>query len=53
MAELRALDVNSIVQPAFEGRIEMMRRALVPYKYGEARISGLISDLRSDLYGDS
>ena len=53
VAELRALGVNSIVQPEFEGGIEMVRRALVPYKYGEARTSRLISDLRADLYGDN
>jgi len=41
------------VQPEFEGGIEMVRRALVPYKYGEARTSRLISDLRADLYGDN
>ena len=51
VAELRALAVNSIVQPEFEGGIEMVRQALVPYDYEDARASRLISDLRADLYG--
>jgi hypothetical protein len=41
------------VQPEFEGGIEMVRQALIPYQYEESRASELISDLRSDLYGEN
>ena len=53
VADLRALGVNSIVQPEFEGGIEMVRQALIPYEYEELGVSRLISQLRSDLYGEN
>jgi monovalent cation:H+ antiporter-2, CPA2 family len=53
VAELRVLGVDSVVQPEFEGGIEMVRQALIPYQYEESRASELISDLRSDLYGEN
>ncbi len=52
VAELRALGVNATVQPEFEGGIEMVRLALVSIGFDEAKTSGLIAGVRSDLYGE-
>jgi hypothetical protein len=51
VSELRALGVNAIVQPEFEGGIEMFRQALFSYSHHEIKAARLISGIRSDLYG--
>jgi CPA2 family monovalent cation:H+ antiporter-2 len=53
VVELRELGINATVQPEFEGGIEMVRQALVPYNYDEIEVARLISNLRSDLYGET
>jgi len=52
IAELRRLGINAAVQPEFEGGIEMVRQTLASYSFDEIEASRLISNLRSDLYGE-
>ena len=49
VAELRRLGVNAMVQPEFEGGIEMVRRTLVAYNYDDGEALRIISKIRSDL----
>jgi CPA2 family monovalent cation:H+ antiporter-2 len=51
ISELRKWGVNTVVQPEFEGGIEMVRQALVPYTGADAAALRLHSDVRSDFYG--
>jgi len=49
--ELRTLGVDRVVQPEFEGGIEMVRQALAACDFDRIEASRLISNLRADLYG--
>jgi CPA2 family monovalent cation:H+ antiporter-2 len=49
---LRQLRVDAIVQPEFEGGIEMVRRALTELDRKDEEIDRLSRDLRRALYGD-
>jgi len=48
--DLRALRVEVIVQPEFEGGVEMVRQALAQCERSEAEIGRLTADLRRALY---
>jgi monovalent cation:H+ antiporter-2, CPA2 family len=48
--DLRALRVDAVVQPEFEGGVEMVRRALAQCDRGEDEIDRVTEDLRRDLY---
>lgn len=50
VAELRKLGVDAVVQPEFEGGVEMVRQALVHYQYDEADALRAVGSLRKDLY---
>jgi CPA2 family monovalent cation:H+ antiporter-2 len=50
--DLRGLRVDAIVQPEFEGGVEMVRRALRQLDRQDDEIDRLSSDLRRALYGD-
>jgi len=49
--ELLAKGVDAVIQPEFEGGIEMVRQALLRYPYDETRTTELIAGLRRELYG--
>jgi CPA2 family monovalent cation:H+ antiporter-2 len=48
--ELRGAGVDRIVQPEFEGGIEMVRQALVAWDFDRAEAWRLIKLLRAELY---
>ncbi len=48
--DLRALRADAVVQPEFEGGIEMVRRALAHCERTDAEIDRLMADLRKALY---
>jgi CPA2 family monovalent cation:H+ antiporter-2 len=50
VSELRKLGVDAVVQPEFEGGVEMVRQALIHYQYNEADALRLVATLRKDLY---
>jgi len=50
VAELHKLGVDAVVQPEFEGGVEMVRQALIRYQYNEADALRLVDTLRKDLY---
>ena len=50
---LRGLGVNAVVQPEFEGGIEIVRRALSECDREDAEIDRITSGLRRALYGPS
>lgn len=47
---LQSLRVDAVVQPEFEGGVEMVRRALVHFDRTEAQIDMMTADLRKLLY---
>jgi CPA2 family monovalent cation:H+ antiporter-2 len=49
---LRKMGIDAVVQAEFEGGVEMVRQALVLYPAGTATTSRLVSNVRSDFYGD-
>jgi CPA2 family monovalent cation:H+ antiporter-2 len=49
--ELQQIGVQAVVQPEFEGGVEMVRQALVRYECGDDQIAQLVASLRSQLYG--
>lgn len=49
--ELRAVGVDRVVQPEFEGGVEIVRQALVAWDFDRAEAWRLIKTLRADLYG--
>ncbi len=51
--DLRALRVDAVVQPEFEGGVEMVRQALAHCERDEAEIGRLTADLRRALYDPS
>jgi CPA2 family monovalent cation:H+ antiporter-2 len=51
VAELRSLGVNTVVQPEFEGGVEMARQALVGYASDSSVTSRVLADLRDEFYG--
>jgi CPA2 family monovalent cation:H+ antiporter-2 len=51
VAELRKMGVDRVVQPEFEGGIEMVRQALVVWDFDRTETWRLIKILRSELYG--
>jgi len=53
VAELQALGVDAVVQPEFEGGIEMVRQALVRFQYDDAEALRVIGGLRKELYGET
>ncbi|MCC6590833.1 MAG: cation:proton antiporter [Bryobacterales bacterium] len=53
IAELRHAGVDSVIQPEFEGGVEMVRQTLARYRYGDSEIHDLVACLRDDLYGSS
>jgi CPA2 family monovalent cation:H+ antiporter-2 len=48
---LLGLGVDSVIQPEFEGGIEMVRQALQQYRPDDAEAARLIADLRAEFYG--
>ena len=50
VVELRRLGVNEVIQPEFEGGVEMVRQALLEYTADAAMASGLISEMRAEFY---
>jgi CPA2 family monovalent cation:H+ antiporter-2 len=48
--DLRALRVDAVVQPEFEGGLEMVRRALAQCDRGDDEIDRLTEALRRGLY---
>jgi len=53
VSELRKFGVNAVVQPEFEGGVEMVRQALMLYEFDEADAIHRVATLRKDLYEDS
>lgn len=53
IAELQALGVSAIVQPEFEGGIEMVRQALVRFGREPDDVNGVVAQLRHKLYAIS
>ncbi|MEO8597499.1 MAG: cation:proton antiporter [Candidatus Solibacter sp.] len=51
VAELRKLGVDVIIQPEFEGGIEMVRQALVRYRCEEGTTARLTAAVRQEFYG--
>ncbi len=48
---LQDAGVNSVIQPEFEGGIELVRQALMYCRCGPAETTGLLERLRVELYG--
>jgi len=51
VAELRELGVNAVIQPEFEGGVEMVRQVLIQYACDEPSISRLVAEIRNEFYG--
>ncbi|MEO8100327.1 MAG: cation:proton antiporter [Acidobacteriota bacterium] len=51
VAELRAMGVEAVIQPEFEGGVEMVRQALVRYDRDDASVAAITGQLRQELYG--
>jgi CPA2 family monovalent cation:H+ antiporter-2 len=49
--ELHRLGANAVIQPEFEGGIEMVRQAILCCTPGGDGASGVIADLRKEFYG--
>jgi CPA2 family monovalent cation:H+ antiporter-2 len=49
--ELRGAGVDRVIQPEFEGGIEIVRQALVAWDFDRAETQRLIKILRSEFYG--
>jgi CPA2 family monovalent cation:H+ antiporter-2 len=49
--ELRVAGVDRVIQPEFEGGVEIVRQALVAWDFDRAEAWRLIKILRSELYG--
>jgi CPA2 family monovalent cation:H+ antiporter-2 len=47
---LRKMGAGTVIQPEFEGGIEMVRQALDRYTSDDERAARLIADLRADFY---
>jgi CPA2 family monovalent cation:H+ antiporter-2 len=50
LAELRELGVDAVVQPEFEGGVEMVRQALLRYPCDDRTASRLVSEIRNEFY---
>ncbi|HEY1341386.1 MAG TPA: cation:proton antiporter [Bryobacteraceae bacterium] len=50
VVELHKIGVDTVIQPEFEGGVEMVRQALVQYSGDSAAATRLISDLRQEFY---
>lgn len=50
--ELHKLGVDVVIQPEFEGGVEMVRQAVVQFNGDAAAASRLISDLRTEFYSE-
>ncbi|MCC6367761.1 MAG: cation:proton antiporter [Bryobacterales bacterium] len=48
---LGKLGVAAVVQPEFEGGLEMVRQALIRYQHDDAAVMRIVGDLRRALYG--
>jgi CPA2 family monovalent cation:H+ antiporter-2 len=48
--ELLSHGVNSVIQPEFEGGIEMVRQALVRYDFDDQKTGELVDNLRREFY---
>ena len=53
VAELGRMGVNAVVQPEFEGGVEMVRQALVRYGCDDATTARLVSEARGQFYGNA
>ncbi len=51
LQELRRMGVDAVVQPEFEGGIEMVRQALMQCQCGEGPASVLLGEARAEFYG--
>jgi monovalent cation:H+ antiporter-2, CPA2 family len=49
--DLHRLGVNTVIQPEFEGGVEMVRQALVQYGGDASATERLVSNARKDFYG--
>jgi CPA2 family monovalent cation:H+ antiporter-2 len=52
LAELRRKKVDAIIQPEFEGGIEMVRQALEHYPCAPSTAARLLSEVRNEYYAD-
>jgi CPA2 family monovalent cation:H+ antiporter-2 len=50
VAELKNIGVTAVIQPEFEGGIEMVRRALTQFRDDPSAIADLLSDVRDSFY---
>ncbi len=50
LAEFRAFGADAVIQPEFEGGVELVRQALVRYPYDETATSRLVSEARNEFY---
>jgi len=50
VTEHRKLGINAVIQPEFEGGLEMVRQALVQYDGDDAQTSRLVSEIRKEFY---
>lgn len=48
--ELRKLSVDTVIQPEFEGGVEMVRQALIKYNGDNPATERLVADVRSEFY---
>lgn len=51
VTELRSMGVDRVIQPEFEGGIEIVRQALVAWDFDRAEALRLIKILRAEMYG--
>jgi CPA2 family monovalent cation:H+ antiporter-2 len=51
VTELRRIGVDAVVQPEFEGGVEMVRQALVQYHGNDESTSRLVAEVRKEFYG--
>lgn len=53
VSELRRLGVDAVIQPEFEGGVEMVRQALTRYSGDETQNAHLLDDIRHEFYGST
>ena len=53
VAELTRLGVDAVIQPEFEGGIEMVRQALLRFQCADATTSRLVAAVRKQFYGET
>jgi hypothetical protein len=51
VTELHQLGVNAVIQPEFEGGVEMVGQALIQYPHDKPAIARLLAEIRTEFYG--